>query len=86
MTQIDVKPSIAEKLEKLSQIAEKSVDEVLDFLLNQYGQTLIPVESDTEDVTWTDEEIEALLEPGKLLTGKEIVEQGLVGMWSDEPF
>ena len=88
MTQIDINPSTARKLEKLAQQAEKSVDEMLDWLLNQYSQ---PIEQNdeinSEDVTWTDEEIEALLTPKKALTGKEIVEKhlktGVIGSWAD---
>ncbi len=33
--------------------------------------------------TWTDEELEELLSPTPALTGKEIVEAGLLGGWQD---
>lgn len=83
--QVNINSKIVRKLEKLSQKTEKSVDEVLDLLLSRYGHTLTSDEETlSEDVTWTDEEIEALLTMKEPLNSKEIVEQGLLGTWTDE--
>ncbi len=68
----------------MSRRAQKSVDELLAWLLNNYGHTLDIPDSET----WTDEELEALLKPKPPLTGKQIVEKhlasGVIGSWRDE--
>ncbi|MEM9954282.1 MAG: hypothetical protein AAF846_21915 [Chloroflexota bacterium] len=82
MTNIEIKLSTAKKLEDIVQQTDKTVDEILDLLLTQYQHTLVIAGEvhETEDVTWTDEEIAELLRP-KPLTGKEMIEQGFFGGW-----
>ena len=85
MTQVNIHPEIVQKLEQLSQTTDKTVDEILDLLLSQYSNTLTSdTGATTDDVTWTDEEIEALLTMKEPLSSKEIVKQGLLGLWADE--
>ena len=58
MTQIEIKPTTAEKLQELSKKAQKSVDEILLLLLNQFGHTVIETDdTNDEDVIWTEEGI-----------------------------
>ncbi len=84
MTQLEIKPTTAEKLQEISEQAQKSVDEILMLLLNRFGHTVIEAdETNEEDATWTDEELAELLQPKEPLTGKEMVEQGLIGGWED---
>lgn len=86
MSDLQVSPQVAQKLRDLSEQTQSSVDEILLWLLNNYGHMLAPEEADVadDDVTWSDEEIAELLKPKKPLTGKEMVEQGLVGGWEDK--
>lgn len=80
MTQLNINHQTAQKIEAISQQTQKSVDEVLDWLVSNYAHTLVAsVDKVVDDTTWTDEEIEAMLQPKTPLTGKEIVEAGLVG-------
>ena len=44
------------------------------------GKVRITIEIET---TWTDEELAELLTPAPPLTGREIVESGLLGGWKD---
>lgn len=85
MAKLEISNKTAEQLTELSRRAQKSVDELLAWLLNNYGHTLMDI-PDSE--TWTDEELEALLKPKPPLTGKQIVEKhlasGVIGSWSDE--
>lgn len=89
MTQLEIKQATAQKLEDLSQQAQKSVDEVLEWLLSNYGQALISADPDVteDDITWSDAEIQQLLKPKQSLTGKQIVEKhlktGVIGSWAD---
>jgi hypothetical protein len=88
MPQLDVKPDTAHKLKALSERADKSIDEILDWLLSQYGHALITdTVAEENDSIWTDTELQELLSTGEPLTGKEIVEKhlksGVIGSWSD---
>lgn len=90
MTQLEIDQQTAQKLEALSKQTRKSVDEVLLWLLNNYGHTIIQIdESETQDESiWTEAELKELLQPQKPLTGEEIVEKhlasGVIGSWGDE--
>lgn len=82
MTQLEIEPSTAKKLQDVSQKAQKSVDEILLLLLNNFGHTIIEAGEMTQDAdTWTDEELAHLLKPEQPLTGKEMVEGGFIGGW-----
>ena len=89
MTQLEINPQTAEKLQELSKQAKKSVDEILLLWLNNFKHTIIeadPISEDAED--WTEEELAELFKPKKPLTGKQIVEKhlksGVIGSWADE--
>ncbi len=89
MTQLKINQQTAEKLKELSRQAQKSVDEVLLLLLNNYSHSIIEAGGvDAEPETWTESELVELLKPKPPLTGKEIVEKhllsGVIGSWSDE--
>lgn len=82
MTQLEINPTTAQKLQEVSQQAQKSVDEILLLLLNNFGHTIIEADKATQEAeTWTDEELAQLLKPQKPLTGKEMVEGGFIGGW-----
>ncbi len=84
MTQLEINPTTAQKLQEISQQAHKSVDEILLLLLNNFGHTVIESDEPTQDdVTWTEEELAELLKPQKPLTGKEMVDGGFIGGWED---
>lgn len=89
MTQLEIKQATAQKLENLSRQSQKSVDEVLEWLLSNYGQALISPDSNmTEnDIIWSEDEIQQLLKPKQSLTGKQIVKKhlktGVIGSWAD---
>ena len=83
MTQLDIKHQTVQKLEALSKQSHKSVDEILDWFLSNYGAVLVAEEASITDdeSTWTDEELAAVMQNLTPLTGKEMVEGGFVGGW-----
>ena len=84
MTQLEINPTTAQKLQEISQQAQKSVDEILLLLLNNFGHTIIEaVETPQGSETWTDEELAHLLKFQEPMTGKEIAKSGLLGSWKD---
>ena len=86
MTQLEIDHQTAQKLEQLSQQAQKTVDEVLLLLLNNYGQALIEAEESRAveaNEVWTEAELAELLAPKKPMTGRQIVQAGLLGGWKD---
>lgn len=90
MTQLEINQQTAARLKELSQRAQKSVDEILLLLLNNYSETLTEADQDAPNPaeTWTEAELAELLTPKPPLTGKEIVEKhlasGVIGSWADE--
>jgi len=88
MPQLEISHNTVQKIEQLSKQAQITADEVLQWLLDNYGHTITLIDQNTsEDVTWTDEELDELLKPHKPLTGKQIVEKhlktGVIGSWAD---
>lgn len=89
MTHLEIKQATAQKLEDLSQQAQKSVDEMLEWLLNNCGQALIASDEEVFENanTWSDDELQQLLKQKQPLTGKQIVEKhlktGVIGSWAD---
>ncbi len=85
MTKLEISNQVAQKLEELSTQSHRTVDEVLLWLLDNYGHSVISEQDETEDddTTWTEEELAQLLKPKKPLTGKQIAEKGLLGAWKD---
>ena len=86
MTQLEINQKTAQRLEKLSQQAQKTVDEVLLLLLNNYGHALIEATESMEveaDEVWTEAELTELLTPKQPLTGRQIAQAGLLGGWKD---
>jgi hypothetical protein len=85
MTKIEIGQEAADKLQQLSNKSQKSVDEILIWLLDHYAQAIVHEEdvAVADDQTWTDEELAELLTPKEPLTGKQIVEKGLLGAWKD---
>lgn len=81
---IELGQEAAEKLQQVANESQKSVDEVVLWLLDRYteAQEMEPTVS-ADDEPWTDEELAELLTPKEPLTGKEIVEKGLLGAWKD---
>jgi hypothetical protein len=49
----------------------------------RYGEEVFSAES-SKDETWNKDELEALLKDRHPMTGKEIVDAGLLGGWEDE--
>lgn len=89
MTQLEIDQQTAQKLTELSQQTKKSVDEILLWLLNNYGYAVIQADQTSEEAeAWTEEELVELFKPRKPLTGKQIVEKhlktGVIGSWADE--
>lgn len=89
MTKLEISNQAAEKLKQVSEKAQKTVDELILWLLDNYADTIISDEENSleEDDIWTEEELAELLKPKQALTGKEIVEKhlanGVIGSWSD---
>ncbi len=48
------------------------------------GEVHITIQIGEPEPTWTNEELTELLQPVRPMTGKEIVDAGLLGGWADE--
>ena len=87
MAKLEISTQTAEQLAQLSKQTQRTIDEVLLWLLNNYRHSLTSVDhasTEVESETWTEEELTELLKPKKTLTGKQIAEKGLLGSWEDE--
>jgi len=85
MANLEISDHTREQLEELAAQTGKSVEEVLQFLLNSYGHTsTAELQKRVIPQPLTDKEIIDLLTPKEPLTGREIAECGLLGGWKDE--
>lgn len=82
MTKLEISNQAAKKLKEASEKTQKTIDEVLLWLLDNYADAIASSDQTTveNDVAWTEEEIRELVKP-EPLTGKEMVEGGFVGGW-----
>ena len=84
MPNLEISTQVAQKLQDLSEQTKASVNDILLKLLDNYASVFTQVEDrEVSDETWTNEELAELLRPKRPLTGKEIVEAGLLGGWED---
>lgn len=84
MPHLEISTQVAQRLQDLSEQKKVTIDEILLRLLDNYASMLTQVEDkEASDETWTEEELAELLKPKKPMTGKEIVEAGLIGGWEN---
>ena len=89
MTKLEISSQAAEKLKQVSEKAQKTIDDLILWLVDNYPDAITSNEQTTldNDVTWTEAELDELFKPKKALTGREIVEKhlatGVIGSWAD---
>ena len=71
---------LTQQVEKLSQRDQLLFLERLVAMIRNQLEETTEIDADS-DVTWTDEEIAELLTPKEPMTGKKMVEAGLIGGW-----
>lgn len=86
VAQLEISDIAAQKLQSASEKAHKSVDELLLWLLDLYGQVLSAQSAAPTD-GWSDDEIAHVLQSHDPLTGQQILEKhlasGIIGSWDD---
>ena len=72
------------QLEQIYQMVDSLSEQERQLLLEHItGSSQVETQPSQEDVTYTEAELAALLEPEEPLTGRQIVEKGLLGGWKD---
>ena len=83
MSDLNISPAIADKLKRLAEETQTSLDDLLSKFLATYAEALTTAEPIQDSETWDADEIADVLKPKQALSGKEMVEQGFVGGWED---